>query len=52
MLIVRSTNRFFNHSATVHAFSKVTSLDSMLEWVKHACLEDFQDIAPPPKINI
>lgn len=48
----RSTKRFFNHSALVYAFSKVTSLDSIIERVKHIYLKDFQDTAHPSRVNI
>ncbi|KAM7478675.1 hypothetical protein LguiA_026888 [Lonicera macranthoides] len=47
----RSAKRFLSHSASVHAFSKAISSDSMVERAIHVCLEDFQDTAPPPRVN-
>ena len=51
-LMGRFAKKFLSHSASVHAFSKAISSDSMVEWVIHVCLEDFYETAPPPRVNI
>ena len=52
MLMRRFVERFLSYSALLHAFSKATNSDSMVEWAKHACLEDFQDTTPLSRVNI
>ena len=39
------------HSASSPALSKAMNFDSIVEWVIHVCLKDFQDTAAPPRVN-
>ena len=44
--------RSFNHSASEQVVSKAMSSDSMVLLAIIVCLQDFQDTATPPNINI
>ena len=46
-----SSNKFRSHSASSPALSKVMNSDSIVERAIHVCLDDFQDIAPPPIVK-
>ena len=48
----RLLKRFLNHLVSTHAFSRATSLGSMVERAKHIGLEEFQDTTPSSRINI
>lgn len=48
----RFLKRFLNHLVSTHAFSKATSLGSMVERAKHTGLEEFQDTTPQSRMNI
>jgi len=41
-----------SHSASFSALSKVINSDSIVEWAMQVCLEDFQDTAVPPRVNM
>jgi hypothetical protein len=41
-----------NHSTSTEAVSNVVSYASIVDLVKMVCLQDFQEIAPPPSENI
>ena len=47
-----SFKNYRRHSASPLALSKAMNSDSIEERVIHVCLEDFQDIAAPPRVNI
>ena len=47
-----SSIKFQSHSASSPALSKAMNSDFMVDHAIHICLEDFHDIAPPPKVNI
>ena len=47
-----SSRKFQSHSTSSPALSKAMNSDSMVDRVIHVCLEDFHDIARPPKVNI
>jgi len=40
-----------SHSASSLVSSKAMNFDSIVEWVIHVCLKDFQDIVAPPRVN-
>ena len=46
-----SSKNYRSHSASSPALSKVVNSDSIVKWVIHACLKDFQDTTAPPKVN-
>lgn len=49
----RFAERFLSYSALLHAFSKATNSDSMVEWAKHINLFGrFQDTTPLSRVNI
>ena len=41
-----------SHSTSSLALSKAMNSDSIVERAMHVCLEDFQDTAAPPKVNM
>ena len=45
------SKKFRSHSASSHALSKTMNSDSIVERAIHVCLDDFQDIAPPPIVK-
>ena len=46
-----SSKKFLSHSASSAALSSAINSDSLVERAIHACLEDFQETAAPPKVN-
>ena len=46
-----SSKKFLSHSASSAALSSAINLDSIVERAIHVCLEDFQEMAAPPKVN-
>ena len=46
-----SSKKFRSHSASSPALSKAMNSDSIVERAIHVCLDDFQDIAPPPIVK-
>ena len=44
--------KFLNHLASLPVDLIAINLDSMVEVVRMACLDDFQATTPPPKVNI
>ena len=47
-----SSKKFRSHSASSPALSKAMNSDSIVERAIHLCLDDFQDIAPPPIVKM
>ena len=46
-----SSKKSLSHSASSPALSRAINSDSIVDRAMHVCLEDFQDIAAPPKVN-
>ena len=46
-----SSKNYRSHSTSSPALFKAMNSDFIVERAIHVCLEDFQDIAAPPKVN-
>lgn len=47
----KSFKKFWSHSTSLPALSRVINLDFIVERAIHLYLEDFQETAPPPRVN-
>ena len=47
-----SSRNYRNHFTFSPALFKAINFDSIVEWVTQVCLEDFQDIAAPPRVKM
>jgi hypothetical protein len=47
----KSNRKSRSHSASAPTVSNAVSYASMVDFVKIACLQDFQETAPPPNRN-
>ena len=46
-----SLRKLQKHSASFLALSKAINSASIVDLAMQVCLDDFQDIAPPPRVN-
>ena len=47
-----SSRKWRSHSAFSPTLSKAMNFDSIVDLAMQVCLEDFQDIAAPPRVKI
>ena len=48
----KSINISLNHSASEEVVSRAVSSTSIMDFVSIVCLQDLQETAPPPKVNM